>query len=109
MESNDPAARLVLITAPDLEVARALGRRFVEAHLAACVNLVPGVTSIYRWQGELCEEGEVLLVVKTTAAALAGLEAENARAHPYDCPEFVALDPAHVAPGYLAWLAAAVT
>ena len=97
-------ARVVLVTAPDREAARTLARSLVGAGLAACVNLVPGVVSVYRWRGEVQEDEEVLLVAKTTAARLPDFERALAREHPYDVPECVALEPAAVAAGYLAWL-----
>jgi periplasmic divalent cation tolerance protein len=101
----DPGlARVVLITAPDLSSARSLGRALVEARVAACANLVPGVTSIFRWEGALQEAAEVLLVVKTRADRLEDLGRLVAELHPYEVPELVALRPDAVAPSYLAWL-----
>jgi len=97
------SARVVLITAPDLDTARKLARELVEARAAACANLVPGVTSIYRWQGAVQEDAEVLLVVKTSAERLAELERIVARVHPYEVPEIVALQPAAVEGHYLGW------
>jgi len=96
--------RLVLITAPDLETARRLDRELVERRLAACVQVVPGATSVYRWEGALREEHEVLLIVKTLGERLPALEAFFAERHPYDVPELVALEPAHVEARYRAWL-----
>lgn len=98
------AARVLLTTAPDLDVARRLARAWVEAGLAACANLVPGVTSVYAWEGAVQEDAEVLLVVKTTVAGAARLERALADDHPYDVPECVVLAPEHVAPAYLEWL-----
>jgi periplasmic divalent cation tolerance protein len=95
--------RVVLCTAPDGGVAERLARTLVEERLAACVNLVPGVRSVYRWEGAVQEDGEVLMVVKTVAARLATLEERLAALHPYDVPEFVALNPEHVSAGYLRW------
>jgi periplasmic divalent cation tolerance protein len=99
-------AAVVLVTVPDLETGRKLARAVLEERLAACVNVVPGVTSLYRWKGALEESAELLLVVKTTRGRLAGLERRVRELHPYSVPEFVALEPAHVAAPYLAWLAA---
>ena len=100
-------ARVVLVTAPDLEVARALARRLVEERLAACVNCVPGLVSIYRWQGRVEEDAEVLLVLKTSARRLPEIEAFLAREHPAAVPECVALRPSEVEARYLEWLGAA--
>ncbi len=95
---------LVLTTAPDGETARGLARELVERRHAACVNVLPGATSVYRWEGSVREEGEVLLIVKTTGERIPGIEALLAERHPYDVPELVAIEPAHVEPRYLAWL-----
>lgn len=99
-------ARVVLVTAPDLAVARALARGLVERRLAACVNLVPGLESVYRWQGAVENANEVLLLVKTAAERLPALEDFLAAEHPYDLPECIALEPARIEPRYLAWLLA---
>jgi periplasmic divalent cation tolerance protein len=97
-------ARLVLTTAPDVETARGLAHGLVERRFAACVNVLPGATSVYRWEGAVQEEAEVLLVIKTRAARLAEVEELLAEHHPYDVPELVALEPAHVERAYLDWL-----
>lgn len=96
--------RVVLSTVGSARQAKDLGRQLVEEGLAACVTLLPGCVSIYRWEGELQEEPECLLVIKTVDERLDELEATLARLHPYDVPEFVALEPAAVSEGYLAWL-----
>ena len=103
-EAETPGARIVLMTAPGIDEARTLARELVSARLAACVNVLPGATSIYRWEGEVEEASEVLLVLKTSAARLAELEVRAQELHSYDVPEFVVLDPVHVSPTYLAWL-----
>ena len=105
-DSLDP--RVVLVTAPDEVVAERLARSLVTARLAACVNRVPGVVSTYRWEGVVEEGAEVLLIIKTTAQELSALEAAVSAEHPYETPEFVALDPAHVSAPYLDWLRASV-
>jgi len=102
--SSAAAARVVLITAPDAETGRRLARALVERRAAACVQIVPGVTSIYRWRGAVAEEAEVLLVVKTSAARVGELEELLAREHPFEVPECVALEPARIEAKYLAWL-----
>lgn len=98
------APRVVLITHPE-EGAADFARGLVERSLAACVNLVP-VRSVYRWQGAVAEDPEVLLICKTTADRLAGLERVLDAEHPYDVPECVALEPASVEAKYLDWLSA---
>ena len=101
-------ARVVLVTCPPGEPAVALARALVDERLAACVNVLPGVTSVYRWQGERQEEGEAVLVVKTTAGRLRDLEGRLASLHPYDVFESIALAPARVEARYLAWLVESV-
>lgn len=98
-------AVVALITAPDEETAASLARAFVDAGVAACVNLVPRVRSIYRWQGEVCDEAETLMVVKTRRALVDRLQARLLEAHPYETPELLVLPVAHGAPAYLAWIA----
>ncbi len=99
--AEDP--RVVLVTAPDLETGRRLALGLVEQRLAACVNLVEGVTSIYRWQSAVEEAAECLLVIKTTRFQLRELEGWILAEHPYETPECIAIKPAAVAAGYLAW------
>ena len=93
---------VILVTHP-VEGAEGFAHRLVEGGMAACVNLVP-VRSVYRWEGQVQEDPEVLLVVKTTADRRDELEGWLATAHPYDVPEFVVLEPTHVEAKYLAWL-----
>jgi periplasmic divalent cation tolerance protein len=97
-------ARVVLCTAPTLEVAETLARGLVDAGLAACVNLYPGVRSVYRWQGALHVDDEVQMVIKTTAARFAALEQHLRAHHPYETPEILALEVADGSHAYLAWL-----
>lgn len=95
---------LVLITAPADERAGALARALVEERLAACVNLVPQIRSVYRWEGRVQEDGETLLLVKTTAAALPALERRVGELHPYELPEFLVLPELAGSAGYLGWV-----
>ena len=105
---NQEAVRLVLVTFPDLEKAREIGTALVESQLAACVNLLPGVESIYRWQGQVEQASEVLALFKTTAAALTAFEAKLVSLHPYDVPEIIAVKPEHVAIHYAKWVSESV-
>lgn len=102
VQEDDSAPRIVLITHP-VGGADAFARGLVERGLAACVNLVP-VTSVYRWKGAVEEDPEVLLVAKTRAGRVPGIERVLADEHPYDVPECVVLAPDHVEAGYLEWL-----
>jgi periplasmic divalent cation tolerance protein len=96
----------VLVSAPDVETARRIGRALVEERLAACVNLVPGVSSIYRWRGAVEEAAEVLLVAKTRAARADALAARVRALHPYELPEVVVLPVRGGSRAYLQWVAA---
>jgi len=96
----------VLVSAPDAETARRIGRTLVEERLAACVNLVPGVSSIYRWRGAVEEASEVLMVVKTRAARADALAARVQALHPYELPEVVVLPVRGGSRAYLQWVAA---
>ena len=95
--------KIVLCTAP-VEAARRLASTLVEERLAACVNVLPGIESIYRWQGAVETADESLLVAKASDASLAALMKRVAELHPYATPEIVAVDVAQVSPAYLAWV-----
>ncbi|WP_181706722.1 divalent-cation tolerance protein CutA [Chthonobacter rhizosphaerae] len=96
--------RLVTVTFPSEETARAVARQVVATRLAACVNVLPGVLSVYRWEGEICEDREVLAAIKTTADRVPELLAAVKAAHPYDLPavEVVAVETA--GEGVEAWV-----
>lgn len=96
--------RVVLVTAPSAEAATAIGRVLVDERLAACVNVVPGLTSIYRWQGQREEASECLLMIKTDEARYAALERRVLELHPYSVPEVLALPVVAGAPAYVEWL-----
>jgi periplasmic divalent cation tolerance protein len=100
--------RLILCTFPDADQARRIGRILVEARLAACVNLIPGVESIYHWQGAVETSAEVLAVFKTTVAAYPALEERLRELHPYEVPEIISLQPEQVAETYARWVSESV-
>ena len=100
--ANDPC--VALSTAPDMDSAKSLATALVERRLVACVQVVPGATSIYRWQGVVEEAAETLLVMKTRGACIADIEQLLRQRHPYDVPELVVLAASHVEARYLAWL-----
>ncbi len=95
---------VVLMTAPSADVAARVGRTLVEERLAACVNVVPGVRSIYAWQGAICDEGEVLCIIKTRRALFDALRDRIVGLHPYEVPEIVAIDPERVSAPYASWV-----
>jgi len=99
---------VVLVTAPDVRVARKVARACLEARAAACVNIVPRLESHYWWQGKLERGKELLLVIKTTTARLRALEKCVLANHPYDTPEFVVLPISSGNRRYLEWIAASV-
>lgn len=96
---------LVISNLPDAGAAAALARALVEQGLAACVNILPEVRSVYRWQGAIEEAGEVPVLIKTTAARYPELEAAVRRLHPYQVPELIALPITAGLPAYLRWVA----
>jgi periplasmic divalent cation tolerance protein len=100
---------VVLSTFPDADKAAQVARVLVEERLAACVNLVASVRSIYRWQGAVQDDAESLAIIKTTRERYPALAARLAELHPYDVAEIIALPLADGHPPYLAWLGGAVT
>ena len=101
--------RIVLTTASSEEEARKIAHHLVERSLAACVNLVPQITSIYRWQGKVEEAREWLLIVKTTAAAFAQVRDTIAEFHSYDVPECISLPIEDGSQNYLQWIGESVS
>lgn len=97
---------MVLVTMPTAERAAELARALVEERLAACGNVVPGLRSIYRWEGRVVDEPEVLLVLKTTAARFEALRDRVLALHPYQVPEVLALPVDAGSAAYLAWVGA---
>lgn len=95
---------LVLTNVPQQALADAMARTLVEQGLAACVNILPPVTSVYRWQGEVEQASEIPLLIKTTQARYQELEQAILQLHPYEVPEIVALPLAAGLPAYLAWM-----
>ncbi len=99
-------ALVVFVTTPTAERAAELARALVEERLAACGNVVPGLRSIYRWEGKVHDEGEALLVLKTTRARFEALRERVLALHPYEVPEVIALPIEAGSAPYLAWIAA---
>ncbi len=104
----DTAYVEVHVTTPDGTTAADLAHLLVDEGLAACVQVIPGVTSVYRWQGAVETTREHLLLVKTTAAAFEAIRERVGAEHPYDTPEVLALPVVAVAPSYAAWVSASV-
>lgn len=95
---------VVFITAPNEEEASALAKAVVEARLAACVNIVRNVRSIYRWQGAIEDDQEVLMVVKTRKDRIAELTEKVRELHSYDVPEVIAIPIIGGSKDYIQWL-----
>lgn len=95
---------VIMCTCPDEATASTLASGLVEKQLAACVNILTGVRSVYRWQGETCDDAEVLMIIKSLASHYDAVESWLQEHHPYDVPEVVALPVSSVSDTYLAWL-----
>ncbi len=98
-------ARLALTTCADSESASRLASQLVERRIAACVNILPGIRSIYRWQGKIEDDAECLLIIKTVADRVADLKKSIDELHSYDVPELVVLPIEAGAASYLQWIA----
>lgn len=81
-----------------------LARRLVEKQLVACVNILPGVTSVYRWEGQLCEDEEATLLIKTTAEKYDDFKEALRQYHSYDVPEIIAVAPEDIDCAYAEWV-----
>jgi periplasmic divalent cation tolerance protein len=100
---------IVLTTVgPDFD-AKALAHALVDLRFAACVNIIPRIESVYRWEGKVSEDAEQLLIIKTADDRLAPLREELLHRHPYDVPEFVVVPVSETSEAYGAWLLDAVT
>ena len=97
---------VVFTNLPDADSANSLAHALVESRLAACVNLMPAVRSVYRWQGQVEQASEVTLIVKTTQSRYPQLQRAIVSAHPYELPEVIALPVADGHAPYLHWIAA---
>ncbi len=100
---SEPAALLVFISCPTA-MAESLAESLIHAQLAACVSLLPGMRSVYRWNGSVERADETLLIAKTSVLGYPALEAAVKAQHPYELPEIVAVDIACGLPAYLQWL-----
>ena len=94
------------MTAPDADVGARIGRALVEEGLAACVNVLPQIRSIYVWKGAVSDEAEALCLIKTRAALFPQVERRVKELHPYDVPELLGFAPSQAHAPYLAWIEA---
>jgi periplasmic divalent cation tolerance protein len=97
-------AIVIYSTAPDAEKAAEIAKTLVEEHLAACVNIVPGLRSIYRWEGKIADDAEVLCIIKTARDRFDQVAARIKALHPYSVPEVIALPIAKGFEPYLEWV-----
>ena len=104
MGETETSVRVIFATAPNAEVGAMLARSLVDERLAACVNVLPGVRSFYRWEGSVHEDLEVLLIIKTQAACGEALAARIKDLHPYDVPEVLVLPAVGGSIPYLEWV-----
>ena len=95
---------VVLCTCPDEITAERIAQALVDERLAACVNRIPGIASIYRWKGEINRDSECLLMIKTTRERFVALRERIVALHPYELPEVIAVDIALGLDRYLAWI-----
>jgi len=107
-QNDADAVWLVITTFPNAEVARQIGTQLVKSQLAACVNILPGVESIYSWKGKIERDSELVGLIKTTAGNWDRLRAWIAEHHPYEEPELIAIPVEKGSPGYLDWVRSSV-
>jgi len=104
-----PDRLLVVVTSlPNIEAAKALAHTLIEEKMAACVQLMDGIQSVYRWEGKVCEEHEVLLSAKTLASKWLEISSFIQQQHPYDLPEVLAFSPEQYSRQYCEWVQAEV-
>ena len=101
---NQTEILLVMTTITNIDTGKLLARQIVGEQLAACCNIVPTVTSVYRWQNELCEEQECLLIIKTSQSRFNTLREFIKKQHPYETPELIALPITAGSQEYLSWV-----
>ena len=102
-------AVVALMTGPDRDTMLSLGRALVEERVIACLNIVERVTSVYRWEGRVREDDEVLAILKTTRGRVEALERRVAELHPYDVPELLIIPVAAGSGAYLDWVVGEVS
>ncbi len=101
---NNMEYSLLFCTCPDEAIALSLAKQVVEAKLAACVNVVPHLHSVYRWKNSIETSKEVLMIIKTKSQTYKALENFLTEAHPYECPEIIACAITQGSPKYLQWI-----
>ncbi|NNJ91487.1 MAG: divalent-cation tolerance protein CutA [Gammaproteobacteria bacterium] len=95
---------IIYCTCPDIETARKISRLLISQHMAACINQVPGITSIYEWEGKIEENNEVLLLIKSTEERFDAIQRLVIEEHSYELPELIAVPVSKGLPDYLDWI-----
>jgi periplasmic divalent cation tolerance protein len=96
--------QIILCTCPDIECAKAIAQHLVKEKLAACVNIIPNIISVYRWQDEIQSDNEVQLIIKTQTNKFNDVADEIKRLHRYDTPEIIAMNIQQGDNNYLNWI-----
>ena len=96
--------KLVLVTVPNNDVAETLAQQLISERLAACINILPGITSVYQWNNKIEKDSEVLLLIKTTTNVIDQLQKKVVELHPYELPEFICLAIEQGSSDYLDWI-----
>lgn len=104
MKESAASILVIMVTVGNQKEARRIGKRMVEAKLAACANIIPAIESIYRWKGKVVKSQEVLLIFKSTKVRYAALEKAIKAIHTYDTPEIIALPVKKGLPQYIGWV-----
>lgn len=104
MNASPSLHQVVLVTCPDEKTARHIAEELVGSGQAACVNIVPQIQSVYRWQGKIESDQELLLIIKTVESSWPSLKATVSRLHPYDVPEIISLPVQQGSEAYLKWM-----
>lgn len=100
----DQQYSVIFNTCPDEKVAEQLASKLVESKLAACINILPGITSVYSWKGKIEKDREVLLLIKTRKESYVQVEAMIKEFHPYELPEVISVSVDQALPSYLSWI-----
>jgi len=106
---NSKQFRIYFITSPDEKTAHKLAEELVNNNLAACVNIVPGITSIYRWNNEICKDQEQLMICKSSSIRFEEIEELLKKEHPYDVPELIAVPIVEGTESYLEFIEDSIT
>lgn len=108
LDLQNPIPLICFCTAPSMDVAEHIANTVIEQQLAACVSFLPGAISVYRWKDQVCRDGEVWVMIKTTSQMYAKLQSVWCDMHPYEVPELLAVSAVEGFPPYVSWLLAQV-